>query len=148
MAKTRSAAIYTKAITDLKVESATKYAKNGSTTYCNIFAQDVMKSSTIDTPLPTGTCATMLSALTGNKTAPWYSVTATDAQDRANLGYPTVAITSDHIAVVRPNGGKAVTAAKDVQIAQAGNTNYENTTLNWAWTSTAIPNVKFYSVTA
>ena len=145
MAVTRSATIYTKAITDLKVETANKYQKNGSTTYCNIFAQDVMNSSTISSPLPSGTCATMLNSLSGNAYPPWNSVDYISAQIRANAGYPTIGITSDHVVVVRPNGGTSVGSIDNIQIAQAGSTNYENTTLNYAWVKADRPNVKFYS---
>ena len=89
-----------KAIIDsFHVETNPKYQPSGSTTYCNIFAQDVMDEC--GTPLPSGVCATMLNQLESGYSS-WGSVTYQNAQVRANNGYPTIAITSDHVAVVRP----------------------------------------------
>jgi hypothetical protein len=141
----RSAAIYDAAIDALKVETNPAYQPSGGTTYCNVFAQDVMKSSTLNASLPTGNCSSMLSSLTGNNFKPWYSVDYKEAQNRANSGYPTIGITSDHIVVVRPNGGTAITELKQVTIAQAGAVCYNKKTINYAWTAAALPNVKFYS---
>lgn len=146
----RSSSTYSKVIDSLKVETASKYQPSGAQTYCNVFAQDVMKHSDIDAALPTGQANDIADALYGNGTPGWYSVTFKDAQKRANQGYPTVGVrhgdNSDHghIVVVRPKGSE-ITTIKEVQIAQAGRTNYNNNTINWSWNATELATVKFYT---
>ena len=104
---------YKKVIDDIDVEGTSKYQPSGGKTYCNIFAQDVAEE--YGTPLPGGTCATILEALKRNKTPHWYSVNYADAQSRANQGYTTIGITSDHVVII------------------------------YAWEKSALSNVKFYS---
>ncbi|MEE4565952.1 hypothetical protein ACYCS5_15875 [Paenibacillus sp. SEL3] len=145
----RSASIYAAAIDALKVDAKdSKYQPVGGTTYCNVFAQDVMKSSSIATPLPGGTANDMADALYGNGTPGWYSVSFIDAQNRANNGYPTIGILKasghGHVVVVRPKG-TAITQIRDVQVAQAGSKNFNSTTINWSWKASALPDVKFYT---
>ncbi|MCL9662049.1 hypothetical protein L2089_23420, partial [Paenibacillus hunanensis] len=107
----RSASTYAAAIDALQVETNSKYQPRSGTTYCNIFAQDVMKSASISTPLPTGTANAMADALYGNGTPGWYSVNFSTAQQRANSGYPTIGIRKEsghgHVVVVRPKGSGA-----------------------------------------
>lgn len=142
----RSASTYSTTIDGFKVETNSKYQPSGSTTYCNIFAQDVMKA--MSAALPSGTANQMADALLNNGTPGWYSVTFSNAQSRANQGYPTIGIRKadghGHCVVVRPKGS-SITQLRDVQIAQAGSTNYNNTTINWSWTAADLPTVKFYT---
>lgn len=61
----------------------------------------------------------------------WKKVSAKEAQNRANSGYPTLVIANNggHIAVVRPDTKKwKYSSSKGCVIAQAGavNTNYGN----------------------
>lgn len=143
----RSSGTYSKAIDSFKVETNSKYLPSGGKTYCNIFAQDVMKHSDIDAALPTGLANDIADALYGNGTPGWYSVDFKEAQKRANQGYPTVGVrkgTPGHIVVVRPKGSE-ITELKQVQIAQAGTTNYNSTTINWAWVADELKTVKFYT---
>lgn len=143
----RSASTYSAAIDALKVETNSKYQPSAGTTYCNIFVQDVMKSSSMNTSFPSGSANDIAGALS-NSTQGWYSVTFSVAQTRANSGYPTVGVLKatghGHIVVVRPKGS-AITALKEVQVAQAGTKNYNSTTINWSWTASDLPNVKFYT---
>ena len=133
-----------KAIIDsFHVETNPKYQPSGSTTYCNIFAQDVMDEC--GTPLPSGVCATMLNQLESGSSS-WGSVTYQNAQVRANNGYPTIAITSDHVAVVRPNeDGSTPTSRREVRITQAGRTLLNNSTLNYGWPPARLNEIVFYS---
>ncbi|USG64924.1 hypothetical protein NDK47_22810 [Brevibacillus ruminantium] len=141
MAFSKSA--YKKAIDDRDVVNTKKYqpSPNG-TTYCNIFAQDV--ASDYGTPLPSGTCATMLKALAGNNTPHWYSVTYSQAQSRANQGYTTIGITSDHIVIIYPHGNTP-SDVSELYMSMAGYKCFNDTKITYAWTKTDLPNVKFYS---
>ena len=140
----RSSAIYKKVIDSFKVEINAKYQPRGGKTYCNTFAQDVMNHDDLNAALPSGTTSTMCNALYGNKNPKWKSVDFQEAQKRANQGYPTIAIKPGHVAIVKPKG-KEITQLKEVCIAQAGATNYNSTTINWAWASNELTEVKFYS---
>lgn len=133
---------YKKVIDNLDVVNTSKYQPNGNTTYCNIFAQDVAKN--YGTPLPSGTCKTMLNALYGNNTPHWYSVTYSQAQSRANLGYTTIGITSDHVVIIYPHGNTP-NSVSDLYMSMAGYKCYNDTKITYAWTSSALSDVKFYS---
>ncbi|AOT69947.1 hypothetical protein [Geosporobacter ferrireducens] len=138
-----STSAYKKAIDDRDVENAAKYqpSPNG-TTYCNIFAQDV--ASDYGTPLPSGTCSTMLKALYGNNTPHWYSVTYSQAQSRANQGYTTIGITSDHIVIIYPHGNTP-SSVSDLYMSMAGYKCFNDTKITYAWKQSDLSNVKFYS---
>lgn len=143
----RSSSKYSSVIDNFNVDGKhSKYQPKNGTTYCNIFAQDVMRAMGVD--FPTGTANKIADSLYGNGFSPWYSVDFKDAQKRANEGHPTVAIKKasghGHVAVVRPKGS-SVTNRKYVQIAQAGTTCYNSTTLNYAWNKADLPSVKFYT---
>ncbi|MNW34548.1 hypothetical protein D3C74_115230 [compost metagenome] len=142
----RSAANYSANIDSLKVETNKKYLPGGGKTYCNIFAQDVMKL--MDAELPGGTANTIAKALYGNNTPGWYSVTYSTAQNRANKGYPTIGIRQDtpsgHVVVIRPKDS-AVTQVRDVLVAQAGASNFNSKTINYSWKSAVLSEVKFYT---
>lgn len=134
---------YKNIIDGFDVENNADYQPSGGDTYCNFFAQDV--ASACNTPLPTGLCSSMFNSLWGNSFPKWYSVDYLDAQSRANQGFPTIAITSDHVAVVRPNDGTAPTAVKNVAITQAGATLLNNSTIAWGWPAASHPSIRFYS---
>ena len=67
------------------------------------------------------------------------------AQQRANNGAPTIAITDDHIAIVRPNDGAVPADVGKVRITQAGAKCYNDTTLSYGWGKDRRDEVKFYS---
>jgi len=145
---------YQIAIDTLKVVTATKYQTSGRTTYCNIFAQDVMRGYGYD--LPTGTCKSIFEALYNNGHANYKSVTFVQAQLRANQGYPTIAITSgkastspddfmpEHVAVVYPSGNIASTVS-DVCVSQSGSSCFNNGKISRSWAPADLAKVKFYS---
>jgi len=136
---------YKEIIDGFDVENNPKYQKHDGLTFCNIFAQDV--AAACGYPLPSGVCATMLDNLWGNKWSPWYSVTFDEAQVRANDGHPTIAITSDHVAIVRPNDdGSRPTERKQVRITQAGASLLNDSTLNYGWYPSQLDTIRFYSV--
>jgi len=143
----RSPEAYIVAIDSFKVETNPRYANKNGQTFCNFFAQDVMKHPSLNASLPPGRCVDIYSALEDNKFSLWVNVSFEEAQARANKGFPTVAISAvpNHIAVIRPNGGKAVSEMRDVLISQAGRNIYASTTLNWGWRKEDFPNIKFYS---
>lgn len=97
------------------------------------------------TPLPTGLCQNMLDSLYGNSFPQWYSVGFTGAQAQANNGLPAIAITYDHVAIVRPNDGTVPSEVKYVRITQAGNTLLNDSTIAWGWPADRHSEIKFYS---
>ena len=119
----------------------------GNNVHCNFFAQAVMNHPNINAPLPTGSSATMLNQLLHNNFPPWFSVSWSEAQARANQGHPTIAITSDHVAVVRPHPGNIVPPSiRYVRLAQTGGTHSHDIELRWAWAATVHDQIRFYSV--
>ncbi|MBE0338037.1 hypothetical protein [Paenibacillus sp. 23TSA30-6] len=140
----RTAKTYAAAIDSLNVES--NYLPKGGVSHCNEFAQDVMKK--MSAALPGGLANEMADALSNKKAPGWYAVTFSDAQKRANLGYPTIGIKKEtghgHVVVVRPKGS-SITALKEVQVAQAGTSNFNSKTINWSWKAADLPGVKFYT---
>ncbi|MBD7911459.1 MULTISPECIES: hypothetical protein [Clostridium] len=137
-----STSSYKNTIDSFKVTTNSKYQPHAGKTFCNIFAQDVMKK--LGTPLPDGPCSTILSKLKGNATTHWRSVSAVTAQNRANNGDSTIGITSDHIVVIYPHGNTAKTVG-DLWMSMSGYKCFNNTSIRYAWTSSALSNVKFYS---
>ena len=134
---------YAEIIDSFDVENNSKYLPSGGNTYCNIFVQDV--ADACGTPLPHEGCEKMREKLAGNKFPKWWSVTYQQAQSRANDGVPSIAITSTHVVMVRPNDGTVPTDVKDVRIAQAGKNCYNNATLSKAWKLEDRPGIRFYS---
>lgn len=133
---------YKNVIDKQNVKDAAKYQPVGGKTFCNIFAQTV--ASDYGTLLPAGTCAIMLKLLMGNKTPHWNSVDFLLAQNRANQGYTTIGITSDHIVLIYPHGHTPTTIA-DLYMSMAGYKCFNDTKITYAWTKQAIPSVRFYS---
>ncbi|KAF5065278.1 hypothetical protein [Oscillibacter sp.] len=138
-----TAKAYKDIINGFDVEHNSTYLPHGGNTYCNIFAQDVAEAC--GTPLPTGGCTAMRNALAHNQFPKWYSVTFDQAQSRANDGVPGIAITYDHIAIIRPNDGSVPATKGKVHIAQAGATCYNDTTLSYGWKSARWDEIRFYS---
>ena len=87
----------------------------------------------------------MRDQLAHNQWPKWYSVTYEQAQSRANEGAPGIAITYDHIAMVRPNDGSVPASVGKVRIAQAGAKCYNDTTLSYGWRSSRYDEIRFYS---
>lgn len=127
------------------------YEKDEKYSYCNEFAFDVMKEC--GTPLPDKTqdpgvaavCEEMQNKLRGNNYGRWREITFDEAQIRANNGGPAIAITHDHVAVVRPYGSFVPSSIGKVRIAQAGDTCYLDTSLEYGWQSNRFPEIEFYA---
>lgn len=134
---------YKSVIDSFHVVTNPKYqpASDG-TTYCNIFAQDVMRA--MGESLPTGGCTAMLNALNANSYPHWKPVSAVEAQSRANQGYGTIGITSDHVVVIYPHGNTAG-SVRDLYMSMSGYKCFNDTSIVWAWKSAVLPSVKFFS---
>lgn len=148
----RSAANYNKIINQFNVQKNARYKITNGSTWCNIFAADVMQAINLSGSFshwvaPNGKPLTYDAARKtkgsyecnvkshlswmnkhGVKKYGWKKVSAKQAQQRANKGYPTLVMnkTGTHIAVVRPENGKYTYKKNNVVIAQAGlnNVNY------------------------
>ncbi|MDR2421218.1 MAG: hypothetical protein LBD49_03825 [Oscillospiraceae bacterium] len=146
-AANRSPENYNAAVRQFDVTSATRYApgRNGHT-YCNIFVWDVTRALGCEIPhyidpasgapreYPDTAGANELNALSMGrwlasygKRYGWTEVTPEQAQLRANLGHPAVAVSSSvsHISMVVP-AGTPYNPSLGVAVAQAGSvvTNY------------------------
>lgn len=143
----RDTVAYNTVINQFNVESNPRYKKTSTSTYCNIFAWDVMSAMHVSLPHwlknnQPATYATRKGAyeLNANATYNWLKdygsnygwrvVSKKEAQSRANSGYPTIAIwknpsgASGHVMVVRPEGnGYYYSDYKGPVIAQAGSSN-------------------------
>ena len=147
---------YNTVINQFNVNTNSRYAATSKSTYCNIFAWDVMSAMKVQLPhwiynsgknrgKPAEPFASGAHELNANATYNWLNnygaaygwkkVSAADAQKRANSGYPTVVIwknptgASGHVAVVRPEGnGYGYSSSNGPVTAQAGaqNKNYLN----------------------
>ncbi len=159
----RSAAALNTVIDQFNVTSNRRY-KVDSYTYCNIFAWDCTRALGAEIPhwvkdnKPVSSYTIGAKELNANATYNWLNnygsvygwrkVNASQAQDRANSGYPTVAVWkntsggSGHIAMIRPEGnGYVYSNARGPVIAQAGGSNY-----NYANVSTGFGSSKMSSI--
>ena len=142
----RSKSNYNKIINQFKVNSNPRYKVRGSSTWCNIFAADVMKAMGLGNsfshwvnkngkPISYNEAKKTSGALEQNVTRHlawlkkygskygWKKVSASQAQTRANSGYPTLVLNNSgsHIAVVRPETSSyKYSSKKGCVIAQAG----------------------------
>ena len=145
----RDAGTYDKVINQFNVTKRKRYQKTESSTFCNIFSWDVMSAMGCDLPhwvkdgAPAGVGEEGAREMTANATYDWLAeygqsygwraVTAEESQERADAGYPTVAVwknpdsgKSGHIMVVRPQNNKfRYSADEGPVIAQAGLDNYD-----------------------
>lgn len=148
----RSAANYNKIINQFNVQKNARYKITNGSTWCNIFADDVMQAMNLGGYFShwvtsNGKPVTYSVAIKtkgsyecnvkshlnwmnkyGVKKYGWKKVSAKQAQQRANKGYPTLVMnkTGTHIAVVRPETATYKYSNDNVVIAQAGlyNVNY------------------------
>lgn len=138
----RSAAALRAVVAQFDVEFNTRYRRTPYATFCNIFVTDVTKALNVeiphwlrDTNVPlgkrelnaNGTLEWLMIIGTHNG---WREVNATEAERRADDGYPTIAIWKNpnmnkpgHIAILLPSDGQGI------QIAQAGAKNFNHGSL-------------------
>lgn len=131
---------YQSIIDSLDVVHKYKKAANGDT-FCNVFAQDVMKAR--EEPLPGGLCSAMYSKLQ-NGYSHWKAVGALQAQDRANEDYGTIGITTDHVVVIYPTD-ESVTDRDDIHMSMAGDDCYNDKPITKAWPQSRLAEIKYYS---
>lgn len=146
----RSASNYNMIIDQFNVEKNPRYKRTASATYCNIFVADVIgKGMNVPFSHWIGSNGSPLTYSVAKKTKGayecnvkshlnwmktygskygWRKVSASEAQKRANMGYPTIVMNNSgtHIAVVRPETSKFKYTKNNPVIAQAGayNVNY------------------------
>lgn len=133
---------YKSVIDSFNVETNPKYQPTSTATYCNIYAQDVMAA--LGTPLPSGRCVNMLASLRagyGN----WKKVGVSEAQAGAIAGRSTIAITSDHIAIIYPHTGIFATTIGQMYISMAGYDCFNNKEMVWAWSEDRWDEIEFYA---
>lgn len=132
-----------------------KYLPHDGNTYCNVYTQDVMEA--MGAHIPENMRANDIYKWLGSekgKQEGWHEATAYEAQMAANAGQPTVASWynpdggSGHVAVVRPYDNGETFNAKDpyrsVVVSNAGKSNFEYKTLNYAFGKDKWDGIKFY----
>lgn len=142
----RSKTNYNTVIDQFNVANNSRYKQRNGKTYCNIFAWDIMTAMKVQLPhwinsnnVPAEPYSSGAKELNANATYNWLNnygekygwrkVSAYDAQQRANSGYPTIAIWknptggSGHVMVIRPEGNGFSYKTNNPVISQAGSTN-------------------------
>lgn len=155
-------------IDQFAVTSNSRYRPKNGKTYCNIFAWDCTRALGAEIPhwvlnnKPATSNTGGAKELNANATYNWlnnygsgygwYKTTASEAQKRANAGYPTVAVWrntsggSGHIAVIRPEGsGYIYTNARGPVIAQAGGSNYSYANISIGFGSSKMSNIVYWT---
>ncbi len=146
----RNAQNYNKIIDQFNVETNKRYKISGKSTWCNIYAWDVMRAMNVPfshwvyngKPLTYNEARKTKGAYECNVSEhlrwlknygskyKWRKISAAEAQKRANQGYPTIVldIGGEHIAVVRPETSKWKYKNNNPVISQAGlcNVKYGN----------------------
>ncbi len=155
----RNPMVYSNVINQFAVEHNKRYAPKGNDTYCNIFVWDVTKAMGVEIPhvidkdgnsIPwkSGEDEQLVTEMitwldTHGKDKGWRKATALEAQEMANNGHPAIAIQANyphgHVAVVRPG---QYDEKKGPCIAQAGASNFNNTTVSVGFRSTR--DVEYY----
>ena len=115
-------------------------SKAGEPTPCNYFAQDIMRKLGED--LLAGGCTNMQDALRDGYSH-WKSVSAVDAQNRANENHGTVGITYDHIVVIYP--GHTASTLTEVYMSMAGSNLWNNMPITYTWAPDRRSEIEFYS---
>lgn len=129
---------YTNIINFFNVDDSlnARYATDGSTTYCNIFLSDV--TAAMHVPIPRWingekTYANMIYDWLQNPdqgaALGWELVSAEEAQDLANQGFPVVAAAKwpnyhGHVALIIPGSGETINSVFYPNSAQAGRENF------------------------
>jgi hypothetical protein len=167
----RSAGALNKVISQFNVESASRYRpwRNGNT-YCNIFVWDVTRALGCEIPhyveresgdaryYPDVKGAYELDA---NATCDWLKrrgadygwreITAAEAQQYANAGYPVVSAWRNngggagHVQIVCPSRGGGYDSARGVTVAQAGNRNFSYAHINATMSADKIAQTRYYA---
>lgn len=167
----RSAKLLSNVIEQFHVESSERYRphKYGSDTYCNVFVWDVTGALGAEVPhyvdaktgaprsYPNVSGAAELDAngvctwlATHGSQYGWKAVSAQNAQNYANNGYPVVAAWKNsgggagHVQIVCPSKNGEYDSTRGVTVAQAGGKNYEYAYSSSTLGSSRIPETKYY----
>lgn len=165
----RSAEALNTVINQYDVANNARYRRTSTSTYCNIFAWDVMRAMGLEADFshwlkdnkPATASTKGAHELNANATYNWINsygskygwtkITAKQAQEYANAGYPVIAIWKNtsggpgHIAVVRPEGnGYVYSTAKGPVIAQAGGSNFAYGNLSNGFGSAKMAKTQFW----
>jgi len=119
-----------------------RFQSSGDTTYCNIFVWDVTRAMNVEIPRWIDGVKTWTNSIYDWLIDPeqgqylgWESVPAYAAQEVANEGYPSLAITEPrlgrlgHVAMVIPGEGEIIGSTFYPMCAQAGKTNFVGKTV-------------------
>lgn len=159
---------YNKVIDQFSVTTNGRYKRTRNSTYCNIFAWDVMSAMNVSLPhwisragAPANPYEKGASELTANATYDWLykygpkygwsRITAQKAQERANNGYPTVGVWkntgkgSGHIAVIRPETKSYTYTENNPVVAQAGGTNYKITKASKGFGTSRLSSIVYWT---
>lgn len=97
----RSAWKYSEIINQFDVEKSLRYKQQGEISWCNIFVCDVLRAMKAE--IPVQSTESMIQWLNSSgKEKGWQKVSIEEIQTQANKGYPCLAITSGHAAIIRP----------------------------------------------
>ena len=167
----RSTELLNDVIGQFEVESSARYTphKYGSDTYCNIFVWDVTSALGCEIPhwvdaetlaprqfpdikgaVELGANATYTWLESHGDEYGWIEVTAEQAQEYANNGYPAVTTWKNpgggagHVQIVRPSEDGTFDASRGVSVAQAGGHNYEYTYTGSIYSSSSLSQVRYY----
>ncbi len=167
----RSAELLDDIIEQFDVESSARYTphKYGGDTYCNIFVWDVSSALGCEIPhwvdgetmaprqypdikgaVELGANATYGWLEEYGDDYGWIEVTAEQAQEYANKGYPAVTTWKNpgggagHVQIVRPSEDGAYDESRGVSVAQAGGHNYEYTYTGSIYSSSSLSRVRYY----
>jgi hypothetical protein len=122
--------IYNELLDQFDVETNPRYQERGGDTFCNVYALDVLWAAGAEIPHADANGVAQWLDRSGEAHG-WKRVTAEQAQEWANKGYPTVAAYDSgstdpgHLAMVRPG---TYTKSSGPTISQAGATNAAQTT--------------------
>ena len=151
-ASNRSAERYNAVINQYNVEAhkpgyGYRYSsgRKGST-WCNLYVLDVLAAMGVY-PGRCMRCVDLYAWMCEGNSG-WYEVSMYEAQQRANAGYPTIAVSAspNHTAMIRPEGnGLYYSQYNCPVISQAGGSNYNYTTLNYGWMRSSFGSIKFFT---
>lgn len=164
----RSASSLRSVLDQFNVETASRYARKNGNTYCNIFVWDATSALGCEVPhyvdaatgqprtYPDVSGARELDAngvhdwlATSGAQYGWTEITAEQAQQYANKGYPVVSAWKNgggigHVSMVCPSRDGTYDAAKGPTVTQAGGTNSNYTYQSNVYRSSRLPYVRYF----
>ncbi|MDF2628856.1 MAG: hypothetical protein K0R39_2687 [Symbiobacteriaceae bacterium] len=140
--------IYNGLLDQFEVQSNPRYAERDGNTFCNAYVLDVLWATGTEIPHKNADGVANWLANEGIENHGWKAVSAEEAQEYANKGYPTVATyhgghrnEPGHLAMVRPG---PYDAPNGPTIAQAGAENLNQTTIRRGFGPSRMQSIKYY----